>query len=313
MPSVTDRPASFRHEALLYDRPGEFLQSSTSFIRDALEADESVLVVVESTKIDWLRSALGDDADDVFFADMGGVGQNPGRIIPAWRQFVTDHAVEGRGLRGIGEPIWPGRSDDEVDECQRHESLLNLAFEDTPPWWLLCPYDTTTLAPSVIDEAYRNHPYVWHGTTRGHSDVYREHVVSAPLDGPLPEPPGEPLAMTFGDGPLTALRRFVASYATAAGLDRVRTDDFVAAANEIAANSLRHGGGQGVLRIWRNGSVVTCEVRDAGRIHEPLVGREHPTMDSGSGRGLWMANQLCDLVQLRSNASGTAVRLHVHL
>ena len=47
-------------------------------------------------------------------------------------------------------------------------------------------------------------------------------------------------------------------------------------------NHLRHGGGPGTLRIWREDGAVVCEVRDAG------------------GRGLWMVNQLCDLVQLRT-------------
>jgi anti-sigma regulatory factor (Ser/Thr protein kinase) len=31
------------------------------------------------------------------------------------------------------------------------------------------------------------------------------------------------------------------------------------------------------------------------------------------GRGLWMANQVCDLVRIRSGATGTAIRLHMSL
>jgi hypothetical protein len=55
---------------------------------------------------------------------------------------------------------------------------------------------------------------------------------------------------------------------------------------------------------------VRCEVRDAGRLDAPLAGRLPPTGDSG-GWGLWLANQLCDLVQLRSYPAGGAVRLHM--
>jgi hypothetical protein len=29
--------------------------------------------------------------------------------------------------------------------------------------------------------------------------------------------------------------------------------------------------------------------------------------------GIWIANQVCDLVQVRSTASGTTVRLHLRL
>ena len=54
--------------------------------------------------------------------------------------------------RGIGEPISAARAADELVECQRHESLLNLAFPSAP-LWLLCPYDVETLPPDVLDEA----------------------------------------------------------------------------------------------------------------------------------------------------------------
>ena len=48
-----------------------------------------------------------------------------------------------------------------------------------------------------------------------------------------------------------------------------------------------------------------CEVRDAGR--------ERPAIDRDGGRGLWMVNQLCDLVELRSGDMGTVVRIHTWL
>ena len=67
------------------------------------------------------------------------LGRNPACIIPAWREFLRD---AGPGpIVGIGEPVWPGRSDAELVECSRHESLLNLAFDGGRPWRLLCPYD----------------------------------------------------------------------------------------------------------------------------------------------------------------------------
>jgi hypothetical protein len=56
---------------------------------------------------------------------------------------------------------------------------------------------------------------------------------------------------------------------------------------------------------------VICDVRDRGRLGQPLAGRQRPPPDRIDGRGLWLANHLCDLVQLRSLPSGTAVRLHV--
>lgn len=81
-------------------------------------------------------------------------------------------------------------------------------------------------------------------------------------------------------------------------------------ADELASNSVRHGGGSGQLILWARTPHAVCEVRDAGLITDPLVGRRRPgfRLEHG-GAGLWTANQLCDLLLIHSTpASGTAVR-----
>src|SRR5436309_8731319 len=152
MTATTAPPnGAFRHEAFFYAGAEEFLEGTLDFVREGLTAGEPVLVFVDADKIRRLRAELnGNGSDDgVLFADMAEVGRNPARIIPAWRDFLAAHGA--KPVRGIGEPIWPGRTPDEVVEAQRHEALLNLAFADTPGMWLLCPYDTSGLGPDVID------------------------------------------------------------------------------------------------------------------------------------------------------------------
>jgi hypothetical protein len=73
---------------------------------------------------------------------------------PVALEFVG--AAGGRPVRGSGEPIWPERTAAELVECERHESLLNLAFAGAPAWWLLSPYDTEALSAAIIDEARRS-------------------------------------------------------------------------------------------------------------------------------------------------------------
>jgi anti-sigma regulatory factor (Ser/Thr protein kinase) len=51
------------------------------------------------------------------------------------------------------------------------------------------------------------------------------------------------------------------------------------------------------------------EVRDARYIAQPLVGRFRPDGPQPHGRGLWLVHQVCDLVELRSSAAGTVVRV----
>ncbi|MBA3233977.1 MAG: MEDS domain-containing protein [Propionibacteriales bacterium] len=67
---------------------------------------------------------------------------------------------EGVRVRGIGEPVWPGRTAAELVEAQCHEALLNVAFADSGRWDLLCPYDIQALPDDVIAEALRSHPHV---------------------------------------------------------------------------------------------------------------------------------------------------------
>jgi anti-sigma regulatory factor (Ser/Thr protein kinase) len=213
-------------------------------------------------------------------------------------------------MRGIGEPVYPERSAAELAECQRHEDLLNRAFDRSVPWWLLCPYDTELLDPSIIAAARTSHPYLLHDGDHGVSDTYRD----APddHDAPLPEPLAPVVTMRYGGrASLGAVRQFVAVHAADSGLRHARTADLVLAASEIAANSVRHGGGGGTLRAWRDGDACVCELRDDGHIVDPLAGRERPPAEQPGGRGLWLANHVCDLVQVRSSQRGTTVRLHV--
>ena len=82
------------------------------------------------------------------------------------------------------------------------------------------------------------------------------------------------------------------------------------AVTEVATNSVRYGGGQGELRAWVQDGSLVCEVSDRGHITSPLVGRVQPVLDGQGGAGLWVANQLCDLVQIFSSPRGTTVRLY---
>ena len=107
------------------------------------------------------------------------------------------------------------------------------------------------------------------------------------------------------------MRRFVYEQADESGLGTAQAHDLALAVNEVATNSIRHGGGSGILRFWTEGSTAICEIADAGRIEDPLVGRGRPAPDLGSGYGLWLATQVCDLVQIRTFRGGSVVRLHV--
>jgi len=301
----------FRHEALMYSSRPEFLAGTVPFIRDGIAAGEPVLVVESDAKIQLLRAALGGAAAQVMFADMAKVGANPARIIPAWRDFVDLHGG-GRRLRGIGEPIWSGRTATELAECQRHEGLLNVAFAGGQSWDLLCPYDTATLDLAVIAEARRSHEFVSEAGESAASPDYRGVKDSgAPFAQPLSERPPDVRKFGFDRDRLVKLRREVITFATGAGLTMIDATHLVTAVNEIASNSVIHGGGKGMLWLWRDGGALVAEVCDSGSYGHPLADRVRPGASTSDGRGLWLANQLCDLVQIRSLQDAAVVRLHM--
>ncbi len=164
----------------------------------------------------------------------------------------------------------------------------------------------------MIAEALRSHPIVVRSGERSASGSYRGLAgPERPFDLPLPDPPANTDVFEFDGAHLAGGRRLVSRRAADAGLSAARANDFVLAVNEILSNSVRHGSGSGVLRIWQDDGRLVCELEGGGRINDPLVDRRRPDPDQPGGRGLWMANQLCDLVQLRSAGGGNIVRLHM--
>jgi anti-sigma regulatory factor (Ser/Thr protein kinase) len=302
--------SAFRHEALLYAGATEFLEGTMAFVRDAIRHREPILVIVDAPKIAALKARLDTAAEEeVQFADMGSLGRNPARIIPAWRAFADQHRDNGRQLRGVGEPIWAGRSDTELVECRQHEALINLALDDLDGLWLLCPYDTTSLDPTVVEQAHGTHPFLRQRHDHRSSGEYQGVSPAGLLSEPLPDPPDGAIVYPFGPA-LAAVRRFAALRAIDAGWEE-KAPDVALVVGELATNTLRHSGGEGTLRMWRDGGALICEVRDQGRIVDSMVGRRQPVGTQLGGRGLWLVNQLCDLVQVRSTSAGTTVRVHI--
>jgi hypothetical protein len=111
-----------------------------------------------------------------------------------------------RRVRIIGEPIFTGRTPDEIGPCVQHEALINVAFAgvDTA---ILCPYDVAQL-PSIVDYAEHTHPVVVERDGRRRPGDYRLPTEVVDLHNrPLPEPDAVDEALVFDVPRLGALRR----------------------------------------------------------------------------------------------------------
>ena len=112
---------------------------------------------------------------------------------------------------------------------------------------------------------------------------------------------------------LAAIRAVVHGYAIKAGLTEERAIDLVLAVSEVAANTVRHAKSPGSLQIWHDAHEIICQLHDEGKITDPLAGRREPSLDANGGHGLWIVNEVCDRVDLRSDEAGTTIRLHMTL
>lgn len=129
---------------------------------------------------------------------------------------------------------------------------------------------------------------------------------------PSYRPPAGTAPIIYRDD-LAEVRNFVRARAADGGLSRQRTEDLVIAASELAANTLSHTTGRGIMHIWAMPGELLCQVHDSGHITDPLAGRVRPPPSAGHGHGLWIAHQMCDSVDISSSPRGTTIVLRMQL
>lgn len=299
---------TFVHPALFYRDDQEYLEGTVSFVREGLAAGEPVAVAVPGDRLRLIRDALGDDADTVRLLDMREAGRNPGRIIPGVLRAFADTQPAGQRVRIIGEPIWAGRSATEYPACVQHEALINAAFRDRTAT-ILCPYDAVRLPAHILADAHATHPTVIPAGARPvrDSETYAPDAVVARYNEPLPLV-ADAMTFPFAAESLPTARHAASDEGRRLGLTGVTLEDLALATAELTTNSVVHGGGSGVLRIWAEDGHVLCEVRDGGRMTDPLAGRRPPSRDQRGGRGLLMVNLIADLVRVHTGDEGTTIR-----
>ncbi|WP_037672146.1 anti-sigma factor RsbA family regulatory protein [Streptomyces griseus] len=299
----------FVHPALFYRDEQEYLAGTVPFVREAVEAGEPVAVAVPGENLRLIQDGLGDAAAGVRFLDMRQAGRNPGRIIPGVLRAFADAQPSGRRVRIIGEPIWAGRTANEYPACVQHEALINAAFQGREVT-ILCPYDVKRLDEQVLTDALATHPTL---ITSGSplpraSGAYDPEAVVAGYNRPLSHVP-DVQGLVFDDVTLPGARYHATAEGMRLGLTGTRLDDLSLITAELTTNSVVHGGGVGELRVWAEDGYVVCEVRDSGRLEDPLAGRRPAPHEQRGGRGLLLVNLIADLVRVHTDHEGTTIRV----
>ena len=138
-----------------------------------------------------------------------GQGRHTRRHAPSRRQPGPHHPglaaasrragqAHGRPVRGVAEPLWPGRHPVEHTECHLHETMLNLAFARGTPLWLRCAYGVDHLSDAEIRFAAKHHPVLVPGSAPSRS--------GGPLGNGCGAEPSAPTCPRPGHGRGAALR-----------------------------------------------------------------------------------------------------------
>ena len=305
---ITKEVSVFRHEALPYGADTTLVDQVSKFLVPALDKGEPVLIATRAESLSSLQKAFGGHAL-LDLTPIEEVGRNPGRLIWLWQDFLDRNGAAERTVWGIGEPIYAGRDAAEMAEGQIHERLLNRAFNGSQfALHLGCPYDTSSLPGDVIEEMGSSHPFIGAGVESRDNEGFQPAGRQAPPAPLSPALIADEAFIPFDKQSLGKMRRRMAGEARDCGVDENRISDLLLAVNEIATNSIVHAG-SGSLGVWQENGQIVCEVRDQGFIDDALVGRIRPATTGGRGRGIWFAHQVADLLQFRSEPSGTRCRI----
>ncbi len=140
----------------------------------------------------------------------------------------------------------------------------------------------------------------------------RTKDMNQPVDRP-DQPPVVATMTVHGADELAPARRLLTDSAIAVGLSADRIERFTIALSEVVTNALQHGDGSAVITIIGSATALIVQVRDHGPGLRTSQRAALPEPTQIGGRGLWLAHQLCDQVDIDSSPSGTTARMTMRL
>jgi anti-sigma regulatory factor (Ser/Thr protein kinase) len=304
---MTAAGAPLRHTALVYDADDEYVGRAVPFLLEGLETGAGAVVAHTRSGLALMREALGADAAEVTFVDVGASYTRPARTLAAYHAVYAELLTRYPCVRAVADvqfgpeprewPLWTG-----------YEAVFNRAFAHLPAW-VVCSYAGDRLPDPVREGVLRTHPELAGPDGFRPSEGFRspEQVLRdlTPPPGPLPGLRTVPV-----DDDPAALRETLLRESAAEGVPPGRALDLVLAVTEVVGNAVRHGGGVAAVRVGRADGRFVCEVVDRGPgFDDPAAGYVPP--HPGVGAGLWVARQLSWQVDHLRTADGFTTRIRL--
>jgi anti-sigma regulatory factor (Ser/Thr protein kinase) len=294
-----------RHNAFVYESQDEYVARSAAFLREGLERGEGAIVANTRPGLAAMREALGPDAAQVTFVDVGSAYTRPARMLAAHHKVMAEQLRKTTSLRGVADVLY-GPDPGEWDVWTGYEAVINRSFGHLPAW-VLCTYNANGLPDPVLDGVWRTHPEVVAGDTWTTSDRYEQPDHLLRRITPLPEQLSDLRSIPFGHD-LEQFRERLARELVAENVAEAKVLDMLLAATEIATNAMVHGGGVEEVRVGRSDGRFVCEIIDRGSgFDDPAAGYLAPR--AGVGSGLWVARQLTWQIDFFESPRGFTARI----
>jgi anti-sigma regulatory factor (Ser/Thr protein kinase) len=296
---------SFRHSALVYESQDEYLARAVPFLKEGLERGEGAIVAHTKPGLAVMREALGADAAQVRFVDVGSAYTRPARTLAAYHEVYVEQLRKTPTLRAVAD-VQFGPDPAEWDLWTGYEAVFNRSFAHLPAW-VICSYNANGTPDSIIEGVWQTHPEVVADETWSTSDRYEDPDELLRRLTPIPTPLPELRSIPFGRD-AEELRERLAHELVAEQVSETKTLEMLLAATEVAANAVRHGGGIADVRVGRAQGRFVCEIVDRGDgFDDPAAGYLAPR--EGVGSGLWVARQLTWRIEFFRSPSGFTSRI----
>ncbi|MGW4060045.1 anti-sigma factor RsbA family regulatory protein [Amycolatopsis sp. NPDC004747] len=297
--------SGFRHQGCLYGRDAEFLAMAVPFVQGGLRRGEPVLVTTTAANLELLHAVMGAEADRIAFAESDYFGRRPAQLADALHRYWDRHrsTAPTGAVRVLAEPARAGGSRDEA-AWQRAEAEFNVALAGTRIW-MICPYDTRTAGPAVVEVARRTHPeYVVGGEIRSST----QFSAPAEADGPAAAAPSRTTEDLFRfEGDLVAVRRHVLERAGALLSSEDTATLFGIAVGEAMAYLLEHGIDRAAVWVRPAAGRLVCTLHSERPVDGPAF--YGPRAAARPGTTLWMTDQICEWLDVSSDAAGCTIEL----
>ncbi|WP_144124122.1 sensor histidine kinase [Catellatospora sichuanensis] len=297
------------HETAFYGSDDEFLAVVLPFLRDGVAAGEPTVSLFGEHNQRLVRSALGPNSG-VTLIDGGRHYLRPAVAIKRHREMLAGYVAGGAAqIRIAGDVPHPGVGVP-WEWWARYEAAVNEVYDDFPMYGL-CPYDTRTAPPEVLDHARRTHTHVVTADGRRERSIAyqdpREFLATSVAPWADPIEAGTPAVELVDVMPMRA-RDAVAALQVIAGLPEDDLDGLLVSTSEAVTNGLLHGRAPVRLRVWAVPGRMVVTVTDQGTGPSDPVAGLMPGAGPG-GLGLWLAHQLCGYVSLQRGPGGFTIRL----